>query len=98
MKTTVVAGVILGSLTCSLIAFESVIASFARRSAAHQKSSVTTYPCKRMADGKQWTTTNLNVNIAPSYCYQDEQMNCGQYGRLYTWDSEIGRASCRERV
>ena len=87
MKTTVVARVILCSLTCSLIAFESVIGAFARRSAAHQKSSVTTYPYKRMADGKEWTTTNLNVNIAPSYCYQDEQMNCGQYGRLYTWDS-----------
>lgn len=42
---------------------------------------------KRMADGKQWTTTNLNVDVVPSYCYQDEQLNCRRYGRLYTWDS-----------
>jgi len=40
-----------------------------------------------MADGKQWTTTNLNVNTVPSYCYQDDNANCTHYGRLYTWDS-----------
>src|SRR5688572_29329397 len=49
--------------------------------------SGTTYSSKRMADGKQWTTTNLNVNIVPSYCYQNEPLNCRRYGRLYTWDS-----------
>lgn len=42
---------------------------------------------KKMADGKQWTTTNLNVNIDPSYCYQDDEANCRRYGRLYTWES-----------
>ena len=42
---------------------------------------------KRMADGKEWTTTNLNVNVVPSYCYQDKEQNCRQYGRLYTWVS-----------
>ena len=26
-----------------------------------------TYPSKRMADGKQWTTANLNVNTSSSY-------------------------------
>ena len=40
-----------------------------------------------MSDGKQWTTRNLDVNIAPSYCYEDAELNCGQYGRLYTWES-----------
>jgi uncharacterized protein (TIGR02145 family) len=40
-----------------------------------------------MADDKQWTTTNLNVDVVPSYCYQDDQLNCRRYGRLYTWDS-----------
>ena len=42
---------------------------------------------RRMADGKQWTTTNLNVTTDPSYCYQDEPLYCRNYGRLYTWDS-----------
>ena len=40
-----------------------------------------------MADGKQWTTHNLNVNTVPSYCYEDADLNCRQYGRLYTWES-----------
>jgi len=40
-----------------------------------------------MADGKQWTTQNLNLNAVPSYCYEDADLNCRQYGRLYTWES-----------
>ena len=42
---------------------------------------------KRMADGKRWTTRNLDVNVAPSYCYDDADLNCQKYGRLYTWES-----------
>jgi uncharacterized protein (TIGR02145 family) len=42
---------------------------------------------RRMPDGKQWTTENLNVNMAPSYCYEDAEVNCRRYGRLYTWES-----------
>src|SRR5688500_4603917 len=55
--------------------------------------SGTTYPSKRMADGKQWTTQNLNVNTAQSYCYEDAERNCRQYGRLYTW--EAARRGCQ---
>jgi uncharacterized protein (TIGR02145 family) len=44
---------------------------------------------KRMADGKQWTTQNLNVKTVPSYCYGDAETNCLQYGRLYTWESAL---------
>jgi uncharacterized protein (TIGR02145 family) len=40
-----------------------------------------------MADGKVWTTVNLNVNASPSYCYDDAEANCRRYGRLYTWAS-----------
>lgn len=40
-----------------------------------------------MADGKQWTTKNLEVNTSPSWCYQDLETNCRRYGRLYTWES-----------
>ena len=63
------------------------------RRAAQPKSSGTTYSSKRMADGKQWTTQNLNVNTAQSYCYEDAELNCRQYGRLYTW--EAARHGCQ---
>jgi uncharacterized protein (TIGR02145 family) len=46
-----------------------------------------------MADGKEWTTYNLNVGIVGSYCYGDAERNCHQYGRLYTWES--AQRGCR---
>jgi uncharacterized protein (TIGR02145 family) len=42
---------------------------------------------KRMADGKEWTTSNLSVNMPSSYCYEDAESYCRRYGRLYTWES-----------
>ena len=51
----------------------------AQRSANNQASS-STIASMRMADGKEWTTTNLNVNVQPSYCYDDEEPNCRRYG------------------
>ena len=42
---------------------------------------------RRMADGKQWTVDNLKVDTVPSYCYDDAELNCRRYGRLYTWES-----------
>jgi len=48
---------------------------------------------RRMADGKEWTTHNLNVEIIGSYCYADAERNCRQYGRLYTWES--AQRGCR---
>jgi uncharacterized protein (TIGR02145 family) len=62
-------------------------ADSAQRSAKDQNVSVTIASSKRMADGKQWTTANLNVNASPSYCYDDAEANCRRYGRLYTWAS-----------
>jgi uncharacterized protein (TIGR02145 family) len=56
------------------------------------QASGTKYSSKRMADGKQWMTDNLNLNTAPSYCYGDDEQNCRQYGRLYTWES--ARRAC----
>ena len=69
------------------IAFWSVSASLERLSAQDQKASGTMYSSKRMADGKQWMTHNLDVNRVPSYCYENAELNCRQYGRLYTWES-----------
>ncbi len=51
------------------------------------------YPSQRMADGKQWTTRNLDVNTLPSCCYGHAEVNCREYGRLYTWES--ARQACR---
>ena len=79
--------------TALSIAFGSVIASLERLSAQNQKASGTTDSSKRMADGKLWTTHNLNVNTVPSYCYEDAERNCRQYGRLYTWES--ARRGCQ---
>ena len=42
---------------------------------------------KRMPDGKQWTTENLNVVADQSYCYDNAEPNCRRYGRLYKWES-----------
>jgi uncharacterized protein (TIGR02145 family) len=47
----------------------------------------TSYASTRMADGNQWMTGNLRLNIADSYCYGDVETNCHLYGRLYTWES-----------
>jgi uncharacterized protein (TIGR02145 family) len=74
-------------------AFGSVGASLERLSAQNRKASSTMYSSKRMADGKQWTTHNLNVNTLPSYCYDDAERNCHKYGRLYAWES--ARRGCQ---
>jgi uncharacterized protein (TIGR02145 family) len=70
------------------IAFGSVGgAGSAQRLAKDQNVSDTISSSRRMADGKEWTTANLNVNASPSYCYDDAEPNCRRYGRLYTWES-----------
>jgi uncharacterized protein YfiM (DUF2279 family) len=42
-------------------------------SAKDQKLSGTIASSKRLADGKEWTTANLNVNTSSSYCYDDAE-------------------------
>src|SRR5205814_303285 len=48
-------------------------------SAKDQTLSGTIASSKRMADGKEWTTANLNVNTSPSYCYDNAEPNCRRY-------------------
>lgn len=48
---------------------------------------------EEMADGKHWTTHNLSMSVEPSYCYDDTELNCRRYGRLYTWES--ARRACK---
>ena len=69
------------------LAFESLSTSLHRLSAQAKKASGTMYSSKRMADGKQWTAHNLDVNTLPSHCYENADLNCRRYGRLYTWES-----------
>jgi uncharacterized protein (TIGR02145 family) len=71
----------------TLWVFASHSASVANLSAQEQKASGRAFAPKRMADGKEWTTHNLDVNASPSYCYEDADVNCRRYGRLYTWES-----------
>jgi uncharacterized protein (TIGR02145 family) len=75
------------------ITFGSVSAFWGHLSAQDQKADGTMISSKRMADGKQWTTHNLNVKTVSSYCYEDAEPNCRQYGRLYTWES--ARRGCQ---
>jgi len=75
------------------IAFGFLSTSLQLLSAQDQKASGTTHASKRMDDGKQWTTHNLDVNTMPSYCYEHAELNCRRYGRLYTWES--ARQACQ---
>ena len=70
------------------IAFGSLTAVCVARSSANaQDASAILDPFKRMPDGKEWTTANLSVDTDGSYCYEDAELNCRRYGRLYTWDA-----------
>ena len=60
--------------------------------AQERKVSRATSASKRMADGKEWTSENLDVVTVPSYCYDNAESNCRLYGRLYTW--EAARRGC----
>jgi uncharacterized protein (TIGR02145 family) len=68
-------------------------ASMMPRTAQRTKATGVIPSSKRMPDGRQWTTDNLNVVIDHSYCYDNEEQNCRRYGRLYTWES--AQRACR---
>lgn len=57
------------------------------RSARDARASEVIDSASRMPDGKLWTTSNLNLEGAESYCYADAELNCRRYGRLYSWRS-----------
>jgi uncharacterized protein (TIGR02145 family) len=84
---------LIGSAVVSVTLLAQMPSASLDRPAAQPLSSGTIHSSKRMADGKQWTTQNLNVNTAQSYCYADAESNCRQYGRLYTW--EAARRGCQ---
>lgn len=46
------------------------------------------YPTVQIA-GLTWFAKNLNFAAPGSYCYQDEETNCDQFGRLYRWEDAL---------
>jgi uncharacterized protein (TIGR02145 family) len=48
---------------------------------------------RTMADGKTWTTRNLEVTNVESFCYGDDAFFCQMYGRLYRWAA--ARKACQ---
>jgi uncharacterized protein (TIGR02145 family) len=44
------------------------------------------YLLKKMSDNLLWMTTNLKLKTKNSFCYDDIESNCEQFGRLYTWE------------
>lgn len=48
---------------------------------------------RRLADGRTWSTSNLDVTHGESYCYGDDDAFCQMYGRFYTWSA--ARAVCQ---
>lgn len=59
------------------------------RTATAEKGSAGTDASRRMADGKEWTTSNASIDLDGSYCYADSDVNCRRYGRLYTWPAAV---------
>jgi uncharacterized protein (TIGR02145 family) len=52
---------------------------------AHSNNQIAS--TKIFSDSIAWMTTNLNLNIPGSYCYDNKKENCEHYGRLYTWEA-----------
>jgi uncharacterized protein (TIGR02145 family) len=69
------------------IALASVGASCSTHRSPEDLNVSGTISSRRLSDGKQWMTENLNVSIGGSYCYDDAELNCRRYGRLYTWEA-----------
>lgn len=68
-------------------ALASVEGAAAQRAGKEQNATGRSPSSRRMADGKEWTISNLTVSASPSYCYDDAEQNCRRYGRMYTWES-----------
>ena len=64
-----------------------------RRAVQDVQLSAATDSAARMPDGRLWMRENLNVDVSPSYCYDDREANCRVYGRLYTGEAAL--RACR---
>ena len=56
-------------------------------------AEINTDTIKTIKIGDQtWMAGNLNIEVSPSWCYENNSDNCAKYGRLYTW--EAATAAC----
>ena len=39
---------------------------------------------------QEWMTRNLNISMDRTRCYEDDESNCDERGRLYTWAQAMG--------
>lgn len=39
--------------------------------------------------GQVWMAQNMNTQVPDSWCYEDKETNCEEYGRLYTWEAAM---------
>src|SRR5688572_12235974 len=69
------------------IAFGTPSASFLQQVSANDAQSSRSVVSRRMPDGKEWMSENLNLETPSSYCQEDSELNCRRYGRLYTWEA-----------
>ena len=66
-------GVLAVSMTT---AFGLVLGACSTQHSGPEQNLGTTGSFKRLADGKEWTTANLDVVTPSSYCYDDAEANC----------------------
>ncbi|MDR3000874.1 MAG: fibrobacter succinogenes major paralogous domain-containing protein [Fibromonadaceae bacterium] len=46
-----------------------------------------------------WMAENLNYNVTGSNCYNNQESNCGTYGRLYNWATAMAiNTSCNSQL
>lgn len=76
-----------------IVACACLAASCSRSSDPPAASTIEPLRVTRLADGREWTTENLAIEVNESFCYDDSETNCRRYGRLYTW--EAARRACR---
>ncbi len=42
-----------------------------------------------LKDGNKWMSENLNYDTTDSWCSDNLEINCDEYGRLYNWSSAL---------
>lgn len=81
-----------GVVLC-VVALLSIVGAACSSESVRSSGETADHSLRRMLDGNDWTTVNLNTAEVSSYCYEDAESHCSRYGRLYTWES--ARRGCQ---